>query len=152
MSLCPRARAGEKIPGQNPLSRDILGKKHIPKKLKKNFQFCRFMPFSEKNSDCPLLFRIPSLLVARFWACPICLFVPGHWRNFCSFVPKSCTVPSCWAGPLGAVICHNNLDAQTFNDCQSRCYHLNSPCKCFSEVEIVIEWVTNSLSFLKSCI
>ena len=43
------------------------------------------------------------------------------------------------SGPLGAVICHNNLDAQTFNDCQSRCYHLNSPCKCFSEVEIVIE-------------
>ena len=41
------------------------------------------------------------------------------------------------SGPLGAVICHNNLDAQTFNDCQSRCYHLNSPCKCFSKVEIV---------------
>ena len=22
--------------------------------------------------------------------------VPGQWRNFCSFVPKICTVPSCW--------------------------------------------------------
>ena len=38
----------------------------------------------------PVLFRGKILSLSR------CPFVPGQWRNFCPFVPKSCTVPSRW--------------------------------------------------------
>ena len=32
LSLCPGTKAGAKIPGQTPLSRDIPGQDHFPKK------------------------------------------------------------------------------------------------------------------------
>ena len=35
MSLCPGTRAGANVPGQTPLSRDVPGQNHPPKKAKK---------------------------------------------------------------------------------------------------------------------
>ena len=35
LSLCPGTRAGAKIPGQTPLSRDVPGQNHIPKRTQK---------------------------------------------------------------------------------------------------------------------
>ena len=34
LSLCPGTRPGAKIPGQTPLSRDVLGQNHFPPKKK----------------------------------------------------------------------------------------------------------------------
>ena len=36
-----------------------------------------------------------------------CPFVPGQWKNFCPFVPKKCTVLSCWKPSylLGCAAC-----------------------------------------------
>ena len=44
--------------------------------------------FDRLSRPVPALGKILSLS-----SCP---FVPGQWRNFCPFVPKSCTVPSRW--------------------------------------------------------
>jgi hypothetical protein len=35
VSLCPGTRAGAKIPGQTPLSRDVPGQNHFPKRTLK---------------------------------------------------------------------------------------------------------------------
>ena len=35
LSLCPGTRAGAKIPGQTPLSRDVPGQNHFPKRNQK---------------------------------------------------------------------------------------------------------------------
>ena len=35
VSLCPGTRAGANVPGQTPLSRDVPGQNHLPKKAKK---------------------------------------------------------------------------------------------------------------------
>ena len=42
----------------------------------------------------PFTVCVPSL--GKILSLSSCPFDPGQWRNFCPFVPKSCTVPSCW--------------------------------------------------------
>ena len=37
-----------------------------------------------------------SKLAIYYAMCSFLGIVPGQWRNFCPFVPKSCTVPSRW--------------------------------------------------------
>ena len=39
-------------------------------------------------------------------------FVPGQWRNFCSFVPKSCTVRSSWKSYWKPHICFDSMTSR----------------------------------------
>ena len=92
LSLCPRTRTGEKIPGQTPLSRDVPGRNHylfgkrivkkLSKKVKNFLFFSKIMIFFLSWTTCQN--RSLSCPLARFWGCP---FVPGQFRDVCPGVP-----------------------------------------------------------------
>ena len=117
LSLCPGTEAAAaKIPRRHYL----VVKKNVRKSEKlaifyfffKNCIFACQNPvrpascpgFWQKNSDCPIPRPVPDfdrlswpvLSHCKILSLSRCPFVPGQWRNFCPFVPKSCTVPSRW--------------------------------------------------------
>ena len=60
LSLWPGTRAGENVPGQTPLSRDVLGQNDVKKKFKKDQISCFRTSFSYFSTSFPVL-ELPFL-------------------------------------------------------------------------------------------
>ena len=94
VSLCPWTRARLKILGQTPLSWDVPGLNHYPivtKECQKG-ENCNFFPlyFSVSRSvlglDRTKCYN-PGLARGKILSLSCCPFVPGQYRDVCSFFP-----------------------------------------------------------------
>jgi hypothetical protein len=101
----PKTRKGRSETGKgcSKLGKEVLREKLCSKtgwwrKIRKNFHFLslflsflsRGMSWDGTGCQNPVPSHGKILSLSR------CPFVPGQGRNFCPFVPKSCTVPSRW--------------------------------------------------------
>ena len=76
VSLCPGTRAGAKIPGQNPLSRDVPGQNELKNFKKKDKIFSFRTSFSCFRTSFSVLEHPFPVLEHPFLLCPVLSRVP----------------------------------------------------------------------------